>query len=74
MMISGFDALSARRDLTWIRRTPPPCPEYAKGLLVDPGGGAAGARCMVEADAGPNGLVLEEGCGYRPAAGGLALD
>ena len=60
---------------TWTRLTPPaPCPACANGILVDPGGVDAGERCMVEIDAGPDGLVLEAGCGYRPAAGGLALD
>ena len=59
----------------WTRLTPPaPCPACAKGILVDPGGIAGGLRCMVEVDAGPDGLVLEAGCGYRPATGAPALD
>ena len=60
---------------SWMRLTPlPPCPAYAKGYLVDPAGSDAGTRCMVETDAGPDGLVLEAGCGYRPAAGGHERD
>ena len=60
---------------TWTRLTPPaPCPACGRGYLVDPGGADAGPRCMVETDAGPDGLVLEAGCGYRSAAGRLALD
>lgn len=59
----------------WTRLTPPaPCPACDRGYLVDPGGTDAGKRCMVEIDAGPDGLVLEAGCDYRPAAGGRALD
>ena len=50
---------------SWTRLTPPPCPACGKGALVDPGGTGAGTRCMVETDAGPDGLVLEAGCGYR---------
>ena len=59
---------------TWTRLKPPPCPACGRGYLVDPGGADAGARRMFETDAGPDGLVLEAGCGYRPAAGGRALD
>ena len=29
-------------------------------------------RCMVEGDAGETGIVLEAGCGYRPATGEAA--
>ena len=59
----------------WTRLTPPaPCPVCTNGILVDPGGDDAYPRCMVETDAGPDGLILEGGCGYRPGAGGLALD
>jgi len=36
-----------------------------KRYLVDPGRTDAGTRCMVETDAGVDGLVLESGCGYR---------
>ena len=51
---------------TWTRLTPPaPCPACTNGILVDPGGADAVERCMVEIDAGPDGLVLEAGCGYR---------
>ena len=56
---------------SWTRLSPPaPCPACAKGCLVDPGGTDAGTRCMVEVDAGADGLVLEAGCGYRPTTGG----
>ena len=59
---------------SWTRLTPlPTCPACGRGYLVDPGGADAVPRCMVETAAGPDGLVLEAGCGYR-AAGGLALD
>ena len=54
---------------SWTRLTSPvACPACGKGVLVDPGGIDAGLRCMVEVDAGIDGLVLEAGCGYRPAA------
>ena len=56
----------------WTRLTTfPTCPACGRGYLVDPGGASAGARCMFETDAGPDGLVLEAGCGYRPDAPGL---
>ena len=59
---------------SWTHLTPwPPCPACAKGHLVDPAGTDAGARCMVEVDAGADGLVLDTGCGYRPAAGALEV-
>ena len=60
---------------SWTRLTPPaPCPACGKGYLVDPVGTDAASRCMVEVDAGPDGLVLKAGCGYTPPAGGHALD
>ena len=61
---------------SWARLTPPtPCPACGKGYFVDPAGTAAGTRCMVETAAVADGLVLETGCGYRPAdAAGHRLD
>ena len=57
---------------TWTRLTfPPPCPACGRGHLVDPGGADAGPRCMVETDAGLDGLVFGAGCGYRPGADGF---
>ena len=57
---------------SWTHLTAPPaCPACGQGYLVDPGGTDAGTRCMIEIDAGPDGLVLEAGCGYRSDAGGL---
>ena len=57
---------------SWTRLTLPlPCPACGRGHLVDPGGADAGPRCMVETDAGLDGLVFEAGCGCRPAADDL---
>ena len=57
---------------SWTRLTAPPaCPACGRGCLVDPDGTNAGTRCMIEIDAGPDGLVLKVGCGYRSDAGEL---
>ena len=53
---------------SWVR-LPRQCPGCGKDWLVDPGSTDAGTPYMAETDAGSDGLVLEVGCGYRPAAG-----
>ena len=46
---------------------PPRCPVCRTGFLVDVGGTDAGVRCMVERDAGADGLALETRYGYQPS-------
>ena len=61
-----MNAERSREDDTAPVTLAPRCPACESGFLVDSGGGI---RCMVEVDAGADGLVLEAGCGYRPAGG-----
>ena len=44
-----------------------PCPACSRGYLVDPGGADADPRCMVETDAGSDGLVLVAAVATGPA-------
>ena len=68
---SPADRSGIRGPASRHRRRAPAC---GKGYLVDPAGTDAASRCMVEVDAGPDGLVLKAGCGYTPPADGHALD
>ena len=48
---------------SWTRfAAPRRCPACGHGFLINPGGAT---RCMVEVDAGNDGLILEQGRGYH---------